>query len=112
MKLVTAVVRPHTLDDVMRAVTTAGARGLTVTQVRGFGQQYGHMSPGQPTDAEALVLPKIRIDVVVNDELVATVTEAIAKSVSTGIIGDGKIWVSPVESALRIRTGDRDREAV
>ena len=112
MKLVTAVVRPHTLDDVMRAVTTAGARGLTVTQVRGFGQQYGHMRPGQPADAEALVLPKIRIDVVVNDELVATVTEAIAKSVSTGIIGDGKIWVSPVESALRIRTGDRDREAV
>jgi nitrogen regulatory protein PII len=112
MKLITAVVRPHTLDDVMRAVSVAGARGLTVTQVRGFGQQYGHMSPGQPASADALVLPKIRVEIVVNDELVGPVTEAIAKSVGTGIIGDGKIWVSPVESALRIRTGDRDREAV
>jgi len=111
MKLITAVVKPGKLDDVMRAVSGAGARGLTVTEVRGFGQQYGHMGRGAP-GPDVLVLPKLRIDVLVQDEAAGPVTEAIAKSAGTGAIGDGKIWVCPVDSALRVRTGERDRDAV
>jgi nitrogen regulatory protein PII len=112
VKLVTAIVRRDKLDDVIQAVSAAGARGLTATEVRGFGQQYGHMGHFQPADEAAVLLPKTRVDVLVHDALVTTVTEAIAKSVQTGAIGDGKIWVSPVASALRVRTGERDWEAV
>jgi nitrogen regulatory protein PII len=112
MKLITAVVQPGKLDEVMRAAAGAGAGGLTVTEVRGFGQQYGHRAAVRPAGQQALVLPKLRIDVVVQDEAVGAVTEAIAKSVNTGTIGDGKIWVCAVESALRVRTGERDRDAV
>jgi nitrogen regulatory protein P-II 1 len=112
VKLITAIVRPEKLDEVMQAVSGAGARGLTATEVRGFGQQYGHMGQFAPADDRALLLPKLRIDVLAHDESVPTVTEAIIKSAQTGAIGDGKIWVSPVESALRVRTGERDGEAV
>ncbi len=112
MKLITAVVKPEKLDDVMRAVTGAGARGLTVTEVRGFGQQYGHQAEVHPADREILVLPKLRIDVVAQDEAAEPLADAIAKSVNTGTIGDGKIWISPVDSVLRVRTGERGRDAV
>lgn len=112
MKLITAVVKPDKLDQVMRAVAGAGARGLTVTEVHGFGQQYGHMTPARSADQSAFVLPKLRIEVLVQDESAGPVADAIAKSVNTGAIGDGKIWVSPVDSALRVRTGERDRDAV
>ncbi len=112
MKLITAVVKPEKLDDVMRAVTGAGARGLTVTEVRGFGQQYGHQAAVHPADREILVLPKLRIDVVAHDEAAGLLADAIAKSVNTGTIGDGKIWICPVDSVLRVRTGERDRDAV
>jgi nitrogen regulatory protein PII len=112
MKLITAVVQPDKLDDVVRAVAEAGARGLTACEVVGFGQQYGHQGAPLGADQSALVLPKVRVDVVVVDELAGPVTDAIAKSVSTGSIGDGKIWVSAVEGALRVRTGERDRAAV
>jgi nitrogen regulatory protein P-II 1 len=112
VKLITAVVKPDKLDQVMRAVSGAGARGLTVTEVHGFGQQYGHMAPGRSADQNAFVLPKLRIDVLVQDESAGPVADAITKSVNTGAIGDGKIWVSRVDSALRVRTGERDRDAV
>ena len=112
MKLITAVVKPEKLDDVMRAVTGAGAHGLTVTEVRGFGQQYGHQTAVHPAGRGILVLPKLRIDVVAQDEAAGPVADAIAEAVNTGTIGDGKIWICPVESALRVRTGDRDRDAV
>jgi nitrogen regulatory protein P-II 1 len=112
MKLITAVVKPGKLDDVIRAVSGAGAHGLTVTEARGFGQQYGHMEPGAPAGQNALVLPKLRIDVLVQDESAEPVVDAIAKAVGTGAIGDGKIWVCPVDSVLRVRTGERDRDAV
>ncbi len=112
MKLITAVVKPDKLDDVMRAVTGAGASGLTVTEVRGFGQQFGHLGPVGLAGTQALVLPKLRIDAVVQDEAAGPVVDAIAKSVNTGTIGDGKIWVCDVESALRVRTGERDQDAV
>jgi nitrogen regulatory protein PII len=112
VKLITAIVRPEKLDDVTRAVTDAGARGLTVTEVRGFGQQYGHLAAVHPDDREILVLPKLRIDVVVQDQAAGPVADAIATSVNSGTIGDGKIWVCPVDSVLRVRTGERDRNAV
>lgn len=113
MKIITAIIRPDKLDDVIRAVSGVGAGGLTVTEVRGFGRQYGHMGAmARPADAKALVLPKLRIDVLVHDELTEFVTDAISKSVISGTIGDGKIWVCPVDSALRVRTGERDEAAV
>ncbi|HEX6932379.1 MAG TPA: P-II family nitrogen regulator [Streptosporangiaceae bacterium] len=112
MKLVTAVVQLEKLEDAVRAVSAAGARGLTATEVRGFGQQFGHHGPDRPEDAEVMLLHKVRIDVVTTDELSWVVAEAIAKAVSTGTIGDGKVWISPVEGALRVRTGERDLAAL
>ncbi len=112
MKLITAVVQPDKLEDVMRAVSDSGARGLTATEVRGFGQQFGHMSIARQADSRVLVLPKLRIEVLVQDELAEQVADAIAKSVNTGTVGAGKIWVCPVDGALRVRTGERDRDAV
>ena len=111
MKLITAIVRPERLDDVTRSVTEAGARGMTVTEVRGFGQQYGHMTVVHPRDREILMLPKLRIDVVVADGLASLVADAIVKAVNTGTVGDGKIWVSALDSVLRVRTGERDTDA-
>jgi nitrogen regulatory protein P-II 1 len=112
VRLITAIVQPDKLDEVMQAAAGAGAGGLTVTEVRGFGQQYGHRTTVGPAGRRALVLPKLRIDAVVQDEAVEAVTDAIAKSVHTGTIGDGKIWVCAVQSALRVRTGERDQDAV
>jgi nitrogen regulatory protein P-II 1 len=112
MKQITAVVKPDMLEAVAKAAEEAGARGLTATDVRGFGQEFGHMSSVRPADQLALVLPKLRIDVLVPDELADPVVEAIAKAVNTGSIGDGKIWVCGVDSVLRVRTGERDRDAV
>jgi nitrogen regulatory protein P-II 1 len=109
MKLVTGVVKPDKLDAVARAVSASGARGMTATEVHGFGQQFGHLGPGRP---DAAVLPKLRIDVLTSDESAWPVAEAIAKAVGTGTIGDGKIWIGPVEGALRVRTGERDLAAV
>ncbi len=112
MKLITAIVRTEKLDDVTRAVINAGGRGMTVTEVRGFGRQYGQVPLAGPAAPPALLLPKVRLDVVVQDEQAAVVADAIAKSAAAGAIGDGKIWVCPVDSALRVRTGDRDRDAL
>ena len=112
MKLITAIVRPERLDDVTRAVTSAGAHGMTVTEVRGFGQQYGHLAAVHPQDGQVLMLPKLRIDVAAQDRVAGLVVEAIVRSVNTGAVGDGKIWVCALESALRVRTGERDCDAI
>lgn len=112
MKLITAVIRPEKLDDVIRAVEGAGARGLTATKSVGFGQEYGHLGQAAPADQSTLVLAKVRVEVVVHDQLAEPTVEAIAKSVYTGAMGDGKIWVCPVDTAMRVRTGDRDDAAV
>jgi len=112
MKLITAVVKAERLDDVMHAVSAAGARGLTATDVRGFGQQYGHTGATAPPGWRTALLPKLRIDVVVDDEVADRVTDAIAKAANTGSIGDGKIWITPVSAAIRVRTGERDDSAV
>jgi nitrogen regulatory protein P-II 1 len=112
MKLITAVLRPETLDEVVRVVTGIGARGLTATEVLGFGRQHGHLAAHLEEDAGAALLPKVRLDIVVNDEDAGVLLDAIVKSARTGAIGDGKLWISPVESAVRIRTGERDAAAV
>jgi len=113
MKLVTAIIRPERLEDAMAAVTDAGVGGLTVTEVRGFGKQYGHIDPADRlAERRVLILPKLRLDLVVPDEAAEPVIRAIAKTVGSGAIGDGKIWVSSVGSVLRIRTGERDNDAL
>ena len=111
MKLITAVVKPEVADDLMPAVTAAGARGLTATEVIGFGQQYGQ-GPASSAGSSAALLPKVRVDIVIPDEYVDAVVSAIVKCANTGSIGDGKIWVSPVDSALRVRTGERNNSAI
>lgn len=105
MKLITAVVRPDIVDDLVLAVTGAGAHGLTATEVIGFGRQYGH--DGE-RDSAALFLPKVRLDIAVRDDDAQNVVETIAKRANTGAIGDGKIWVTTLDAALRVRTGERD----
>lgn len=112
MKLITAIVKPERLDDVTRAVTDAGAHGMTVTEVRGFGQQHGYQVVVHHEDRRVLMVPKLRVDVAVRDQAAEMVVDAIAKSVNTGTVGDGKIWVCPLESALRVRTGERDHDAL
>ena len=112
MRLITAIIQPDKLDDVIEAVTGEGARGLTVTEVRGFGQQYGHLPAAARAGQQAVLLVKVRVDVVVSDEHAQAVTAAIAKGAHTGSVGDGKIWVADVDSVVRVRTGERDHDAV
>ena len=111
MKLITAIIRTDDLPVVMTAATDAGARGLTASKVSGFGQQYGHARKAART-GQPILLPKARVDVVVRDEDADAVVNAIRKCANTGSVGDGKIWVSPVESVIRVRTGERDDAAV
>ncbi|HYZ54199.1 MAG TPA: P-II family nitrogen regulator [Streptosporangiaceae bacterium] len=122
MKLVTAIVRPEKLDDLVDELVGNGAPGLTVTEIRGFGRQYGQLAAsraaagGAPAgikgEPAAVLLGKIRLDILVLDEDAESMVEVIEKSARTGTIGDGKVWVTPVESALRVRTGERGRDAV
>ena len=113
MKLLTAIIRPEKLDDAMAALTDAGVGGLTVTEVRGFGKQYGHIDPvDRLAERSVLILPKLRLDLVVRDEAAEPVARAIAKAVGVGAIGDGKIWVTAVDNVLRVRTGERDDDAL
>jgi nitrogen regulatory protein P-II 1 len=112
VKLITAVIRPEMFEDVTHAIIDAGARGMTVAEVRGFGQQYGQVPEAYPAHHSPLLLRKLRIDVVVENQQAGLMMDAIAKSVRTGAIGDGKIWACPVTGALRVRTVDRDHSAV
>jgi nitrogen regulatory protein P-II 1 len=112
MKLVTAIVKPFTLDDVRHAVESAGVLGLTVTEAQGYGRQRGHTEVYRGAEYAVDFVPKARVDVVVDDELVNRVVDAIIGVARTGNIGDGKVWVSPVESLVRIRTGERDHDAL
>jgi nitrogen regulatory protein P-II 2 len=112
MKLVTAIVKPFKLDEVREALTSMGVEGLTVSEVKGFGRQKGHTEIYRGAEYEISFVPKVRIDVVVSDALADQVVEAITKSARTGSIGDGKIFVSDVTKAVRIRTGDTDDDAL
>jgi nitrogen regulatory protein P-II 1 len=112
MKLVTAVIKPHKWDDVREALETFGVTGMTVTEASGYGRQKGHTEVYRGAEYDVALLPKIRIEIVVDDADAADVVEVVAKSASTGQIGDGKVWVSPVESVVRVRTGERDTAAI
>jgi nitrogen regulatory protein P-II 1 len=122
MKLITAIIRSEKLDELIQVVIDNGGHGLTVTEVRGFGRQFGEFPAGSvngdlgglglPANRKAALLPKIRLDILVLDDNAETMVEAIAKQARTDTIGDGKIWVSTVDSAMRVRTGARDRNAV
>jgi nitrogen regulatory protein PII len=119
MKLITAIVRPEKLDEVIDAVLGNNGRGLTVTEIQGFGQQFGQhagnadmTTDGLPRYHRAVLLTKVRLEILVLDEDVQAMVDAIAKHAHTAAIGDGKIWVCAVDSILRIRTGEKDRDAV
>jgi nitrogen regulatory protein P-II 1 len=112
MKKVEAIVKPFKLDDVKEALGEVGIQGLTVTEVKGFGRQKGHSETYRGAEYIVDFLPKMKIEVVVPDALVARVVEAVERAARTGRIGDGKIFVTNVEEAVRIRTGERGEEAL
>ncbi len=112
MKQITAVVKPFKLDDVKAALEVLGVQGLTVSEVQGFGRQRGHTEVYRGAEYTVDFVPKVRIDVVVSDGDVDKLVAAIAEAARTGKIGDGKVWVTPVESLVRVRTGERDADAI
>jgi nitrogen regulatory protein P-II 2 len=112
MKMIVAVIKPSRLDAVLDAVTEAGASGLTVTEVRGYGRQRGKTEVYRGAEYEVKLLPKVRLEIAVSSDIVDAVVEAVARTANSGKIGDGKVFVMDLEQALRIRTGERDAAAI
>ncbi|MDB6062312.1 MAG: transcriptional regulator [Verrucomicrobiaceae bacterium] len=112
MKLVTAIIKPFKLDDVRAALSDIGVQGVTVTEVKGFGRQKGHTELYRGAEYVVDFLPKVKLEIAVADGVVETVIEAITKAANTGKIGDGKIFVSPLEQVIRIRTGETGEDAI
>ncbi|GAA5167576.1 MULTISPECIES: P-II family nitrogen regulator [Amycolatopsis] len=112
MKLLTAIVRPFVLDDVRAALERLAVLGMTVTEVHGYGRQKGHREVYRGAEYEVDFVRKVRIEVLLPDELVERVLDAVLRVCRTGRIGDGKIWVTPVETVVRVRTGERGADAV
>jgi len=112
VKKIEAVIKPFKLDDVKDALHDAGVSGMTVTEVKGFGRQKGHTELYRGAEYVIDFLPKVKVEVVVEDNLVDNVVEAISEAARTGRIGDGKIFVSPIDEAVRIRTGDKGPDAI
>lgn len=112
MKLVVAVLKPFKLDEVKEALKNLGVRGMTLTEAQGFGRQRGHTEVYRGAEYEVDFVPKIRIEVAVDDDQVADVVEAIVVAAATGKIGDGKVWVTPLETVVRVRTGERGSDAL
>ncbi len=112
MQLVTAVIKPHMLDQVKGALAAVGVQGMTINEVKGFGRQGGHTETYRGAEYRVDFVPKIKIEIVTEPEATQAVIEAIVKGAQTGKIGDGKIWVSPVETLVRIRTGELNIDAV
>jgi nitrogen regulatory protein P-II 1 len=112
MKLVTAVIKPHKWEDVRSALEMAGVTGMTVSEVSGYGRQKGHTEVYRGAEYDIALVPKIRIEIVVDDPEVDDVVGAIVKTARTGKIGDGKVWVQTVDSVVRVRTGDADEAAL
>jgi nitrogen regulatory protein PII len=112
MKKVEAIIRPFKLEDVKIALVNAGIVGMTVSEVRGFGRQKGQVERYRGSEFTVEFLQKLKLEIVVDDERVGTVVEAIQDAARTGEIGDGKIFISTVDSVIRIRTGDRDNDAI
>lgn len=112
MKKIEAIIRPFKLEDVKIALVNAGVVGMTVSEVRGFGRQKGQVERYRGSEFTVEFLQKLKLEIVVDDNQVTTVVQAIEDAARTGEIGDGKIFISPVESVIRIRTGDRDSSAI
>jgi nitrogen regulatory protein P-II 2 len=112
MKLVTAIIKPFKMDDVRGALSDIGVQGITVTEVKGFGRQRGHTELYRGAEYVVDFLPKVKLEIAAADGQVEVIIDAILKSASTGKIGDGKIFVSPMEQVIRIRTGETGEEAV
>jgi len=112
MKLVVAIIKPFKLDDVREALAEVGVQGVTVTEVKGFGRQKGHTELYRGAEYVVDFLPKIKLEVAVTEDMVERVVEAIGNAARTGKIGDGKIFVSPLEQVVRIRTGELDGDAL
>lgn len=112
MKLVTAIIKPFKLDDVREALSEIGVQGITVTEVKGFGRQKGHTELYRGAEYVVDFLPKVKVEVAIGEDLSDQVIEAISKAANTGKIGDGKIFVSPLEQVIRIRTGETGTDAV
>lgn len=112
MKLVVAVVKPHRLDEVKEALREAGVQGLTMTDVEGFGRQRGHTEVYRGAEYQVDFVPKVKVEVLCDDDQASEVVEAIAKAARTGKIGDGKIWVLSAEQVVRIRTGEMGPDAL
>ncbi|GAA4661359.1 P-II family nitrogen regulator [Gordonia humi] len=112
MKLITAIVKPFTLEDIKAALEQVGIVGMTVSEVQGYGRQKGHTEVYRGAEYAVDFVPKVRVEVVVDDDLIDQVTETIVDAARTGKIGDGKVWVTPVDTIIRVRTGERGPDAI
>ncbi|MEN3357323.1 MAG: nitrogen regulatory protein 1 [Mycobacteriales bacterium] len=112
MKLVTAIIKPFKLDDVKAALETLGVLGLTISEVRGYGRQKGHTEVYRGAEYTVDLVPKVRVEVLVDDLDVDKVVDTVTESARTGKIGDGKVWVSTVDTVVRVRTGERGADAL
>ena len=112
MKLITAVLKPYKLDDVKAALQAIGVKGMTVSEASGFGRQLGHSEIYRGAEYKVDLVPKVRLEVVVEDSDVDSVLNEIVKAANSGSIGDGKVWVSPIDQIVRVRTGERGTEAI
>ncbi len=112
MKLITAILKPFTLDDVKGALEQLGVLGMTVSEVSGYGRQKGHTEVYRGAEYAVDFVPKVRIEVVVNDDQVDKTVDGIVEAARTGKIGDGKVWITPVDAVIRVRTGERGADAL
>lgn len=112
MKLVTAVIKPHKLDEVKSALETFGVQGMTVSEASGYGRQKGHTEVYRGAEYTVDLVPKVRLEVLIDDEDVAEVVDVVVKAAQTGRIGDGKVWTVPVDDVVRVRTGERGADAL
>ena len=112
MKLVTAIIKPFKLQEVREVLVDAGIKGLTITEVKGYGRQKGHTEMYRGAEYSVDTLPKIKLEILVEEEKVATVTDVITKTANTGKIGDGKIFISSIDDVIRIRTGETGSDAI
>ncbi|HVV30987.1 MAG TPA: P-II family nitrogen regulator [Mycobacteriales bacterium] len=112
MKLLTAIIKPFKLDDVKTALETFGVKGITVSEAQGYGRQKGHTEVYRGAEYTVDFVPKVRVEVLIDDADAADVAEVLVKAAQTGAIGDGKVWLTPVDTVIRVRTGERGADAL
>jgi nitrogen regulatory protein P-II 1 len=112
VKLITAVIKPHKLDEVKAALESFGVQGMTVSEASGYGRQRGHTEVYRGAEYTVDLVPKVRVEIIVDDTDVADVVDVVVKSAQTGRIGDGKVWTTPIEDVVRVRTGEHGADAI